>query len=69
MGRPLSSTEITEIEIIVRQLYDERNISTSVDSFFGNFNGKNSCKYSNKQNKLLKCKKRGKKLKKMVIIV
>lgn len=34
MGRSLSSTEITEIEIIVRQLYDERNISTSVDSLY-----------------------------------
>ena len=34
MGMSLSSTEITEIEIIVRQLYDERNISTSVDSLY-----------------------------------
>ena len=40
MGRTLNATEITEIEIVVNQLYMERGISTDVSSLYLREGGK-----------------------------
>ncbi len=40
MGRTLNATEITEIEIVVNQLYAERDITTDVNSIYQKNGGK-----------------------------
>lgn len=40
MGRPLTAVEITEIEIIVNQLYAEKGISTDIKSLYAKNGGK-----------------------------